>query len=70
MPELTETYKHVEISIMEDESTFVLKIGGKTIPWVHRSRSGQFEASRYPYARFQSALDLAKSIVDQSDWDE
>lgn len=68
MPELRETYKGVEISIREDEETFQLKIGGKPIKWAARTRSGKYEAAPYPYARFESALELAIFIIDRSDW--
>ncbi len=70
MAEQSESYKEVKVSIVEDEEAFELKIGGKPIPWVNRTRSGKYEAARYPHARFDSALDLAKFVIDQSDWQD
>jgi len=70
MLELRETYKGVEVSIREDEETFQLKIGGKPIKWAARTRSGKYEATPYPYARFESALELAVYIIDRADWQE
>ena len=63
-----ESYKDNEINVLEDEGTFQLKIGGKTIEWVSRTRGGKYESARHPYAVFSSALELAKNIIDSPEW--